>query len=290
MAIYVETKDPGRAGVLEAVERYKKNFPDCGDAIDLYGAVMAVQQRTLSEIDCADDLSCIDVESSLREGKPLLDPFELRIPLQEFQHVVGEICGVLEEKGAAVLIGCHELSAWEGLNDRGFQETRKRLLRGERLDTETMEGEAQQEDLIEGILWESLVPFYRKCARGLQDGIDHSLWLRGYCPVCGMGPLMGKFRREDGQWLLECRLCHTLWNVQRAKCPFCLDEAGGSLEYLYLEEDSSRRAQYCSRCKRYIKTIDLRSKQGDAVLPLENIVTELLGLDGAAEREGLRPA
>ena len=101
---------------------------------------------------------------------------------------------------------------------------------------------------------------------------------------------MGEFRREDGLWLLECRLCHTLWNVQRAACPFCSEGDEGSLEYLYLEGDSSQRVQYCSRCKKYVKTVDLHAKQRDAILPLENIVTELMGLDRAARQEGLNPA
>jgi len=290
MSINIETKDPGVIGIHEAVERYRRIFPDGADAVALYGAVMEVQQRALSEIDCLTDLSSIQVEPALREGRALLDPSELRIPPHKFKRVAGEICAVVEKNDAARFCGCRDLLAWEGLSDEGFGETRERLLRGERLNTEAIEGETQRNDVIEGILWESLVPFYRRCAQGLQDRIDHSLWLRGYCPVCGTGPLMGEFRREDGLWLLECRLCHTLWNVLRAACPFCSKGDEGSLEYIYLEGDSSQRVQYCSRCKKYVKTVDLHAKQRDAILPLENIVTELMGLDRAATQEGLKPA
>jgi len=292
MSISIETKDPGVVGVREAVERYRKIFPDCGEAIALYGAVMEVQQRAISEVDCTTGLSSIDVESSLREGKSLLNPFNLQVSLRKFLRIAGEICAVVEKSYTAGFFGCSDLLAWEGINEQGFSETRARLLRGERLDFGALEGKSQEEGVIEGILWESLVPFYRKCARDLQDRIDHSLWLRGYCPVCGTGPLMGEYRREDGLWLLECRLCHTLWNVKRATCPFCSegDGDGGFLEYLYLEGDSSRRVQYCSRCGKYVKTVDLRAKRMHAVLPLENVATELRGLDRAAEQAGLKPA
>lgn len=290
MPIKIETKDPGVVGVREAVERYRKIFPDYGEAIVLYGAVMEVQQRAISEVACTTELSSIDVESSLREGKPLLNPFKLQVSLREFLRIAGEICAVVERSYAAGFCGCSDLLAWEGINEQGFDDTRARLLRGERLDFGVLVGKSQKEGVIEGILWESLVPFYRKCARGLQNRIDHSLWLKGYCPVCGTGPLMGEFRRGDGLWLLECRLCHTLWNVKRATCPFCSKGDEGSLEYFYLEGDRSRRVQYCSRCGKYVKTVDLRAKRMHAVLPLENVVTELRGLDRAAEQAGLKPA
>jgi FdhE protein len=289
MTIKIETKDPGIGGIAEAIDRYRKLFPDCRDAVDLYGAVMEVQQRAICEIDCPADLSSLEVEPALRAGRAILDPFTLPIPLHEFRRIVAEICAVMEEKSSGGFRACHSLLAWEGLSDEGFSRARERILAGERLDAETMDSGVEREDVdvIEGILWESLVPFCRKCACALEDRIDHSLWLRGYCPVCGMAPLMGKFRREDGMWLLECKLCHTLWNVRRAVCPFCLEAGGGSLEYLYLQDDNSRRVQYCGRCKRYIKTTDLREQQTDAVLPFENIVTELRGLDQAAEQLGL---
>jgi FdhE protein len=99
---------------------------------------------------------------------------------------------------------------------------------------------------------------------------------------------MGVFRKEDGLWLLECALCHALWNVQRAWCPFCEGGKQGSLEYLFVDGDSGHRVQYCSVCRQYVKTVDMRDSDDEVVLPLEDIVTVLL--DEVAVREGLRPA
>ncbi|MFW6113435.1 MAG: formate dehydrogenase accessory protein FdhE [Actinomycetota bacterium] len=290
MAIRVETRDPGVDGIREAADRYKRKFPEYGDAVDLYCAIMEEQQRALPGIECTIEFSGLDIDKALKEGRPLLDPSQLDIPLQELRRVLTGICSAVEEKSAAGFAGRGDLLAWEGLGLMGFQDTRDRLLKGEGLDTEAIAGSGDEGGLAAGIIWESLVPFYRKCARGLQDKIDHSLWMRGYCPVCGLGPLMGKFQQKEGLWLLECRLCHTLWNVRRAACPFCSEGPEGSLEYLYLQDHSSYRAYYCGHCGRYVKTVDLRSAQRDAVLPLENIVTELMGLDRAAEQEGLKPA
>jgi FdhE protein len=287
MAIRIETRDPGVAGIKESVDRYKRMFPDYKDAIGFYGAIMEVQQQAVSEIECAADLSGIDIEKSIREGSPLLHPADLAVSTPELRGVVSSICAVFESKEAPGFDSCRKLLEWDGLGEEGFIETRDRLLGGESLHLDHAGEGVIDAGLVAGVIWESLVPFYRRCARELQDGIDHSLWQKGNCPICGTGPLMGEFRREDGLWLLECRLCHTLWNVRRATCPFCSESTEGSLEYIYLEDHSSFRAYYCSQCKRYIKNVDLRSAQRDAVLSLENIITELEGLDRAAELEGL---
>ena len=287
MAIRIETSDPGTAGVRDALEGYRRSFPDCADALELYASIMEVQQKALGGIECALDFSDTDIEKRLREGTPLLDPAELDLSLRDLRGVISGICAAVERGDASRSSGCEELLEWDGLGDEGFTETRKKVLEGEDLGLKEEWKDITVVALASGMIWEGMVPFYRRCARELQDKIDHSLWLRGYCPICGTGPLMGKFRCGDGLWLLECRLCHTMWNVRRATCPFCSQGKEGSLEYLFLEGRGSYRAYYCSQCRRYVKTIDLRPSQKDALLPLENIVSEMMGLDRAAEQEGL---
>jgi len=290
MTIGIETRDPGAAGIRDSVERYKMMFPDYTDAIDFYGAMMEVQQEVILEIECTADFSGLDIEKRLKIGSPLLHPAELSVPPKELRRVISGICDVVKRNESSGFSACRELLEWDGLGDERLPETREKLLATGSLELENLQGIELDGVLVAGIIWESLVPFYRRCAQGLQDGIDHSLWQKGCCPICGTGPLMGKFRREDGLWLLECRLCHTLWNVQRATCPFCSEGKGGSLEYIYLEDHSSYRAYYCSKCRRYVKNVDLRSAQRDAILSLDNIITELDGLDRAARQEGLKPA
>lgn len=290
MSIRIETEDPGAEGIREEVERYRRVFPDYVRAIELYGAVMEVQQEALCEIECAADLSGVDVDERLKEGTPLLDPCELDIPPRQLRRVLTGICSAIEGHGAEGFGGCDDLLEREILGAEGLRQARDRLLRGERLELAKAGEERVDSEAIASIIWESLVPFYRKCASGVQGEIDHSLWQKGRCPVCGTGPLMGKLEPRDGLWLLECRLCHTLWNVRRAACPFCSRGEEGSLQYLYLEGHAKYRAYYCGQCGRYVKTVNLRSSQRDAVLPLENIVTEMMGLDRAAEQEGLEPA
>jgi len=96
------------------------------------------------------------------------------------------------------------------------------------------------------------------------------------------------FRPGDGLWVLECSLCHTHWNVMRARCPFCEGGPEGSLNLLYVDEDRQERVQYCENCRQYVKTLDLRDSERAGLLPLDDIVT--VRLDLVAKEDGLKPA
>jgi FdhE protein len=290
MTIKVETEDPGVSGVRAAVEKYRGRFPQYSDSLGFYGAIMEVQQKALDEVECAIDLSHVDVDGRLREGKPILDVLELEIPPRDLLRVAGEICAAMEERGALGGRSSKEFLSWMGQDRERIEKIRKMVLAGQGRLEDLPGAEGVSGIPVEGIVWESLAPFLRKCAASLEGRIDHSLWLRGYCPICGGNPLMGVYEAGGGRWMLECSLCHSLWNVKRASCPFCRDSEEGSLEYFYPQDERSYRVQYCKKCGNYIKTVDLREKSGGAMLPLDNIVTELMGLDRAAEQEGLKPA
>lgn len=282
----VETVNPGVVAVRELVEDYVGQYPDFADALRMYGAIMEAQQSALDSISCPlDPLEPEELESRLAAGGPILDPGELEIDGAELRALVGQICRAVDDMKPGGFPYRAELTAWEGLSDDRLSRTRDVVLSGGDLDFEPSSVLSEEDlELVRNILWEGFAPFYRKSASVLAPTMDQSLWQRGSCPVCGGAPLVGMFRQEDGLWVVECSLCHTLWNVQRASCPFC-DGSQGSLEFLYLMEDESRRVNYCKVCKRYVKTIDLRNSGKDALLPLEDIVT--VQLDLAARQEGL---
>jgi FdhE protein len=285
----IETADPGVEAVREAVDRYCELFPDFADALRLYGAVMEAQQAALESISCEiEPMDDIDTESRLMMGEPLLDPCDVEIDAKAYRELVAKICKAASENSPDSVPYLADLASWEGLSDDALPRTRDSLITGQELGFRAGEELSDGDlELVRNILWEGLAPFYRVCGSMLTATLDQSLWQKGYCPVCGGAPLMGQYRQDDGLWVVECSLCHSGWNVQRASCPFC-DESQGSLDYLYLEEDTSRRANYCKACKRYVKTVDRRESEEVVLLPLEDIVT--LKLDIAAEAEGLSPA
>lgn len=285
----VETADPGVEGVREAVAGYKERCPEYAEALDMYGAIMEAQQNALADAVCPlPEMDVTEIEARNAMGDPIIDVLALPIDADGYRKVVSEICKAVDAGRPRGFHLCGELSSWEGLSAGRAADTRDAILKGEDPGFEPS-GKAGAADLeiVRNILWEGLAPSYRVCGSILATKMEQSSWLRGYCPVCGGAPLMGMFREEDGLWLVECSLCHTMWNLQRAACAFCNDSYG-KLDYLYIDDDRSRRVNYCSACKTYVKTVDLRSDQKNRLLPLEDIVT--MDLDLAAKEEGLIPA
>ena len=285
----IETIDPGCDTVRLAVDEYVRLYPDYADVLRMYGGIMEAQQSALETASCPlEPLSDEERESRLVSGEPLLDPLALEIDGAAYRRVMTDICQAVGVNTPGGFKLAEELLAWKGLSDERVDQTRDAVLEGKDLRFEPSGGASEEDlELLRDLLWEGLAPFYRICGRILAAGIDQSLWQRGYCPVCGGAPLIGKFREDDGLWVVECSFCHTLWNIQRTGCPFC-DKSQGSLDFLYLEGDRARRANYCKSCRKYVKTIDARDGDENLMLPFENIVTAYV--DIAAKQEDLIPA
>lgn len=287
MSIIIEEKDPGVEGVRNAVGRYVERYPDYRQALEMYGSIMEVQQEALSGITCDLEMSEDWVLGRLEEGLPLLESIEVPVDPGRLCGLVEEVCRLVDESREPGFPYCEELVSWEGLKEGMLQKTISKVLAGEDLSLGRDWEDSGDRALASHVIWESLVPFYRKCGSILQSRVDHSYWQIGYCPICGCPPLIGKFRSEDGLWVLECSLCHTPWNVKRSHCPFCTERKEAGLEYLYVDDNDSQRAQYCHYCKHYVKTVNLRDSGRFCLLPLEDIVT--VRLDMAARQEGLKP-
>jgi FdhE protein len=268
--LIIETSDPGLEAVRETVEDYVTRYPDFADALRLYGAIMEVQQSALDDISCPlRPLDPVDIEAGLLSGEPLLDPRAVEIDGPAFRRVLAGICEAVERNSQGGFALSKEILEWEGLSDERLGRTRALVLEGSDLDFEPAgDTSGQDRKIARDLIWEGLAPFYRVCGRMLAYKLEQSSWQRGYCPVCGGAPLMGQYRHGDGLWIVECSLCHTGWNVQRAACPFC-EGSQGSLDYLYIEADRSR-------------------SEDKILMPLEDIVT--MDLDLAAKEEGLTPA
>ncbi|HEY5532149.1 MAG TPA: formate dehydrogenase accessory protein FdhE [Candidatus Anoxymicrobiaceae bacterium] len=282
----IETVDPGAAGVREAREEYLNMYPEYSDALHMYCSIMEAQQDALEKIQCYLELAEDEKEKRLLAGIPLLDPTEVDIDPAIFRDLVAGICEAVDRYRPGGFKHTDELLSWDGINSKNLPATRDRVLGGEALTVfETWDSDADK-NIAHNIFLEALVPFYRKCGSILYCKIEQPSCIQARCPVCGSSPLMGLFRSEDGLCVVECSLCHTRWNVQRARCPFC-DETQGFLEYMHIEEHPERRAQFCKKCKVYLKTVDLRGTGRNVLLPLEDIVT--VDLDFAAAEDGLKP-
>ena len=99
------------------------------------------------------------------------------------------------------------------------------------------------------------------------------------CPACGALPVLAMLR-EEGQGAkrtLLCSLCFTEWAYRRILCPNCGERQFDELPVYTAQQFEHVRIAACSRCQRYIKTIDL-AQNGLAVPPADDIASVALDL------------
>jgi len=141
-----------------------------------------------------------------------------------------------------------------------------------------------KDDLLSFLAGNSIRPIFEAYASQLKGYVDQEMWWRGYCPICGSMPFIAEFR-EEGERFLACSSCSFEWRFMRLKCPFCETEDDKELRYFYAEgEGKAHRVDVCEKCKRYIKTLDIREMAGEVIPIIEDMGT--LYLDVLAQKEG----
>ncbi|GEM_PF-253500 len=128
-----------------------------------------------------------------------------------------------------------------------------------------------------------------------------SLWRQGYCPVCGSfatiawldKPLVDEknayLAGGGGKKHLHCGLCGTDWKFMRGTCPSCGEKGSGVIEMLRESGSAAHgeRLDWCTRCKAYCPTVDLRERDGTP--DMDALALGMMHLDMVAARKKLRP-
>jgi FdhE protein len=141
------------------------------------------------------------------------------------------------------------------------------------------------EELLTATVQAALFPFLVAHAEALSGLVNHGVWRRKACPVCGGRPDFAFLDKErGGRWLL-CSRCDTEWLFQRMQCPYCDSQSQKSLSY-FTNHQGLYRLYTCSECNRYIKAIDLRKASAEVLLPLERFLTA--GIDRQALDAGYK--
>ena len=131
----------------------------------------------------------------------------------------------------------------------------------------------------------SLKPSLNTLKESAGEKIEKDGWNYGYCPLCGSYPDMA-YLGDQGKRFLHCELCGYEWAYPRLKCPFCKNDQPKKLGYFVSEEEEGFRVDFCKKCRRYIKTLDMRVIEQPAPLELENLIT--LHLDMLAHEQGFK--
>lgn len=121
----------------------------------------------------------------------------------------------------------------------------------------------------------TIAPVFRALAQGSQLAEKRpwdleGAWLESYCPFCGSYPSIAWLDKPvmeeqnaflaggGGKKHFHCPLCNCSWIFLRSVCPGCGKHGSGTVEILREIGSTGERIDYCSHCKVYHVTIDLR--------------------------------
>lgn len=149
------------------------------------------------------------------------------------------------------------------------------------------EGQAPADERVAFLDGAALTPFLWRAAESLAPHLNHDLWRRGQCPICGGAPDFAFLDTDSGARHLVCARCDSDWLYRRIGCPFCDNTDPERLSY-FPSDDEVYRLYVCDACKRYLKAVDLRRARHRVVWGVERIATA--GMDVAALGHGYRIA
>lgn len=270
----------GYANILQELHSQADKRPELADIIRLHCELLQAQARAeFSPPRPA--LSSEDVSERLRQGSPLLSPESLRLDGQTLAGLCDQIGLIVAEHRPDLAETLDRIRTWLGEKREQIEVLALEYLREGRL--REGEGAGLDGNLLAFILNNALRPLLRAQAEALALRVDDSTWYRGRCPFCGGEPDMATLERESGRRRLLCSRCDSEWTFQRIGCPFCGNDDPSQLAH-YPSDDMVYRLSVCERCRRYLKTVDLRHVAGERLLAAERVLT--VAMDVAALNAG----
>jgi len=286
------------APIPESLMFVIQTYPSLGEIIRFGYELTCELNRIKPHLDLTRmELSPERATLKLKQGFPLLSKTEVMIPPDQFKETFRRIAHFVAER--RISLRPTILKITEQLEDEGTEfhslaliylnQTRKQ---DQEIELQRLWKNTDEIPVLDFLLRTSLKPFGHAYGNALNSYLpsDGDLWLESLCPLCGSTPLLSYIEGEEGRRHLLCSWCDTSWDYTRLKCPYCQTSDQKDLTYFFLEDDEGEkerdRISVCKRCKRYIKTLDLRKREGEheCDLHLDDLAT--LHLDLLAEREG----
>jgi FdhE protein len=268
---------------LETIDRLIQQKPTYKEALLVYRELLGFVDEIEAGIDYEQgDASVREIKA--KEGFPLFSRGDLPIDHEAavvlFQRLLMHLSSTKRKDGEAL-----EKTLKKAQGEPGWvREIIKAFLSGNEAGIAEMAQEVTLSPMVvKFLVHTALQPSMRSLRESAAEEIRHYAWNYGYCPLCGSPPNMAYFS-DEGKRFLHCELCGHEWNYPRLRCPFCGEERAKKLGYFTSEEEEGYRVDFCRKCKRYIKTLDLRLIGFPAPLEVENLVT--LHLDMLAQKQG----
>ncbi|MDO4641571.1 MAG: formate dehydrogenase accessory protein FdhE [Neisseria sp.] len=137
----------------------------------------------------------------------------------------------------------------------------------EALAARVLKDEAQDDDAPYKIwIHAALQVIWTAWAQGLTEDDVPPREERSICPCCGTDAVASVvLQKSDLHNLryLHCPMCNSRWHALRAKCTFCGDQSGISLQEIEAQSGvlNGARAESCDKCHAYRKMVMLTKQQ-----------------------------
>lgn len=276
---------PTNSKILRKLEEWKDKEDVDPKLIEFYRRLLRIQSRTKRRIGIPKlGLTSQTISERIEHGLPLVGFDDIALDWSLLQDIFAEVTGAFATYPE--LFGEFPQSLKEPESRPPLsKEMVKAWFEGASLPS-LAEADDVSEHLLEAIIHATLNPFLVSYSKALLGRVNQERWRHGYCPICGGNPDFAFLDKERGaRWLL-CSRCDAEWLFQRLECPYCDTHDQDALAY-FTDDEGLYRLYVCERCKRYLKTLDLRQAKSEVLLPLERLFT--FNIDAQAQEYGYSP-
>ncbi|MCD4742885.1 MAG: formate dehydrogenase accessory protein FdhE [Desulfobacteraceae bacterium] len=268
--------------IKKAANFLEKEKPFIKEVVRFYEKVFSLQHEFDSDI--TKDYSVLKSKKDF----PLISKKDFDIDFYNAEILFEKICDLCQ--GSEIQADVTAKIIKESIIDKelSFKSIVQSYLEGNISLPEAILGNSEfNPQVFDFILYNSLKPSIVKSSKIISSYFkEMDQTEQGRCPVCGSAPALSLFSKENGSRSLVCNFCWHEWETKRIVCPFCNNNDSKTLGYVALDNEKGIRADYCDKCKKYIKTIDLREYREDIYLPLELIAS--IPFDMKMNEEGFK--
>jgi len=266
--------------IREAVKQKKKIKPEYALMFDLYEKIYIAQEESKNSIKLQDFTIADEVLSAkLKEQFPLVTISQFQIDQNISEKLFRNLCTILLEAGSELSEPVKKINDLIENKKLNLNNLFSEFLKENEDYFNDLENEFKIDKAIPGfLLYNSLKPSLAVFSEKITHYLDKDKeWNKGYCPVCGSMPELSTFE-ENGKRYLICGFCTHKWESKRIYCPFCENTDHETLQYFDIEGEEEYRVDTCDKCKKFIKTIDIKKTSRVVYMPLENQSTPYIDL------------
>ncbi|MBW2602539.1 MAG: formate dehydrogenase accessory protein FdhE [Deltaproteobacteria bacterium] len=274
--------------IKKAVAALKVARPAYEGLLDFYEKLCLAQEASKEDI----ELDPIEISEDLlsvkrKERFPLINTTDFAIDVKASEALLEKFCRLASDSNKVLAQNASKITEALATGSLKASALFSKILAGDDAYLDEIAGRLDiDKKILAFAAYSSIRPSLCLCAEKLSAYLDkESIWGKGYCPICGSQPSLSILRGEGGKRSFVCSFCANEWETIRIYCPFCENKDQKSLNYFFSEEEKDCRVDVCDKCKKYIKTIDVRKLQRPMYPVVEQIAT--LHLDMMAREQGL---